>query len=138
MFTILINLVVTENSLQQQERVKVFVMPARGVIEDTNTWVDHLVISYHEETWVEYSLFCAYDRQRVFACKAREVLFTQINKLLMFYFASTYYDNILSVIVSPVEIYNHVPINRSNIVNISKNRLSHHVFSVNIVVDIFH
>jgi hypothetical protein len=37
MFTILINLVVTENSLQQQERVKVFVMPARGVIEDTNT-----------------------------------------------------------------------------------------------------
>lgn len=56
----------------------------------------------------------------------------------MFYFASTHYDNILSVIVSPVEIYNHVPINRSNIVNISKNRLSHHVFSVNIVVDIFH
>jgi hypothetical protein len=56
----------------------------------------------------------------------------------MLNFTSTYYDNILSVIVASVKIYNHVPIDRSNVVNISQNRLSHHVFSVNVVVNIFH
>jgi hypothetical protein len=35
------------------------VMPAWCVIENTDTRVDHFVISYHEETRVEYSLFCA-------------------------------------------------------------------------------
>ena len=51
---VLINLIVTHHSLQQQEGVKVFIFPAGRVVEDAHGGVNLLIITDHQETWIEY------------------------------------------------------------------------------------
>ena len=52
---VLIDLIAAHHSLQEQERVKVFIFPAGRVIEDTHGGVNFLVITDHQESRVEYS-----------------------------------------------------------------------------------
>ena len=44
---VLIYLIATHHSLQEQERVKVFIFPTRRVIEDANRGVNFLIITDH-------------------------------------------------------------------------------------------
>lgn len=53
---VLIDLVAAHHSLQEQERVEVFVFPARCIKEHTNGGVHHLIVTDHEKTRIENSL----------------------------------------------------------------------------------
>ena len=69
-----VNLVVAEDSLQQQETVEVFVFPAWSIIEDTDRRVDHLIVTDHEQTRVEDGLLQVVDWAVRAAGQVREVL----------------------------------------------------------------
>lgn len=47
-------------------------------------------------------------------------------------------DNILSIVVRLMKIDHHIPVNLVNIVDISKDWLTHHMSLENVVVDTFH
>ena len=51
---VLINLIATHHSLQEQEGVKVFIFPAGRVVEYADGGVDLLIVTDHQEAWVEY------------------------------------------------------------------------------------
>jgi hypothetical protein len=46
-FRVSVNLIVTKHSLQQQERVKVWMLPTWSIVEDSNGGVNHFVITDH-------------------------------------------------------------------------------------------
>lgn len=52
--------------------------------------------------------------------------------------SSTNNNHIFAEIVSFVEINDHVAVDLSYVVNVSEDRLAHHVFSVDVVINIFH
>lgn len=66
------------------------------------------------------------------------MLLSEVNKLLVAHSSSAYNNHVVSKVVGVFEVYNHVSVNLSDVVNISKDRLTHHVFSVNVIVDVFH
>jgi hypothetical protein len=66
------------------------------------------------------------------------MLFALLYQLSVVYFTSPNYYHIVSEVVASVEIDNHVTSNAVNIVDVTKNRLAHHMLSVNVVVYIFH
>ena len=66
------------------------------------------------------------------------MLLNQIDKLLMVDCSSSHDDDILTEVVSVVEVCHHVAIYLSNVVNVTEDGLAHHVVSVNIEVDILH
>lgn len=53
-------------------------------------------------------------------------------------FTCAYYYYVLAKVVPSVEINNHVAVYRPDIIDITQNRLAHHVLPVDIVVHIFH
>lgn len=66
------------------------------------------------------------------------MLLNQIDKLLMVDCTSSHYDDILTEVVSAVEVCNHVAIDLPNVVNVTEDGLAHHVVSKYIEVDILH
>jgi len=56
----------------------------------------------------------------------------------MRHIASSYDHHVLSVVVSGMEVNNHIACNLSNVIYVTENGLAHHVFSVDVVVYIFH
>ena len=62
----------------------------------------------------------------------------KINQLVMVDTAGTNYNHIFSEVVSRVELCDHVPIDHVDIINVTKDGLSHHVLPINVVVHIFH
>ena len=58
---VLINLIATHHSLQEQEGVKVFIFPARRVVEYTHGGVDFLIVTDHQEAWIVDWLLCVPD-----------------------------------------------------------------------------
>ena len=66
------------------------------------------------------------------------MLLGQVNQLLVLNFTCANYYHVLSKVVSSVKVYNHVAINRAYVVNIAKNRLSHHMLPIDVVIYILH
>ena len=54
---IFINGETSKHSLQKQEGVEVFMVPVRGVVEDSNVRVDHFIITNEHQSRDEYRLF---------------------------------------------------------------------------------
>lgn len=48
------------------------------------------------------------------------------------------YHDIFSKVIGSMEVNNHVSLDLIDVVNVSKDRLAHHMLSVDVVVDIFH
>lgn len=67
-----------------------------------------------------------------------EILFTQVNQHLMFYLASADDDHVLTEVICCMVINNHIASDLVDVVNVTQDRLAHHVFSVYVVVDILH
>jgi|LauGreDrversion4_2_1035121.scaffolds.fasta_scaffold306288_2 hypothetical protein len=67
-----------------------------------------------------------------------KVLLSQVNKLLMTNTAGAYNDDILAKVVRLVKINDLITFYLIDVIDISKDGLSHHVFSVNIIVNVLH
>ena len=67
-----------------------------------------------------------------------EVLLSQVNKLLVTNTASAYNDDILAKVVCLMKINDLITFYLIDVIDISKDWLSHHVFSVNIIVNVLH
>ena len=67
-----------------------------------------------------------------------EVLLSQVNKLLMANTASAYNDHILSKVVRLMKINDLITFYLIDVIDISKDGLSHHVLSVYIIVHVLH
>jgi len=133
-----IDLVVAEHSLQEQETVEVLVFPAGSVVEHTDRRVDHLVVTDHEEARVEDGLLEVQNGAVRSTGHVREVLLCEVNQLLVVNGTGSNDHHVLTKVVSGVEVDDHVPVDGPDVVDVSKNRLSHHVLSVHVVVNIFH
>mmetsp|Transcript_84400 Transcript_84400/g.116642 ORF Transcript_84400/g.116642 Transcript_84400/m.116642 type:complete len:304 (-) Transcript_84400:533-1444(-) len=138
MLGMLVNLVAAEHSLKKEEAVEVFMLPARSIVEYTDAGVDHFIVTDKEETRVIDWRLSVFDRLIVGSWESREVLLTQVNKLLMVYGTSTDNDHVFTIVIGVAEIHNHFTVDLSNVVNITKNRLTHHMFSINVIVNVFH
>ena len=66
------------------------------------------------------------------------MLFNKVNELLVLNSACPYNHNILTKVTSFVEVDNHVSIDLSDVVNITKDWLAHHMLSVAVKVNILH
>ena len=67
-----------------------------------------------------------------------KVLLCQVNELLMTDSTSAYDDDILAKVVRLVKINDLITFYLIDVIDISKDGLSHHVFSVNIIVNVLH
>jgi hypothetical protein len=67
-----------------------------------------------------------------------EVLLSQVHQLLMIDTTSPHNDDIVAKVVSPMKINDHITFYLIDVIDISKDGLSHHVLSVNIIVNVLH
>ena len=56
----------------------------------------------------------------------------------MFNCTSANNHHVFTVVVVCMKVDNHISIDGVDIINVSKNRLTHHVFAINVIVDVFH
>lgn len=56
----------------------------------------------------------------------------------MFDSSRSYDNDIFAIIVSSMEVYNHFPVDLSDVVYISQNRLAHHMLTIDVEVHVFH
>lgn len=56
----------------------------------------------------------------------------------MGYISSSNDDHVLTEVVGCMEIDNHIAGDLPDVINVSEDRLAHHVLSINIVVHVFH
>lgn len=66
------------------------------------------------------------------------MLLCKVHKHLVLNLTSTYNHNVLTEIVCSVEVNNHIPVDLSDVINVSKNRLAHHMIPKAVVVHILH
>lgn len=66
------------------------------------------------------------------------MLLCKVDKHLVINLASAYNHNVLTEIVCSVEVNNHFPVDLPDVINISKNRLAHHMIPIAVVVHILH
>ena len=66
------------------------------------------------------------------------MLLNQVDKLLMIDGACSHNDDILTEIVPAVEVCHHVAIDLADVVNVTEDRLAHHVVSEDVEVDVLH
>jgi len=67
-----------------------------------------------------------------------EMLLGQINELLMINGTSSNNNHIFTEIVGLMEIYDHVTLDLINIIDVTEDRLAHHMLPVDVVVNVFH
>lgn len=113
-------------------------LPRRSVVEDSNGGVDHLVIANHEQAWIVDSLLHIVHRQSGMARQAGKVLLDEVNELLVFNGARAYDDDVLAKERALVEVCDHVASDVANVIDVAKNRLSHHVIPEHVEVNVFH
>ena len=73
-----------------------------------------------------------------FSRKIVEVLLNEVNELLMINCTSAYNDDILAKVVRLMKINDHITFYLIDVIDISKDGLSHHVLSVYIIVHVLH
>lgn len=66
------------------------------------------------------------------------MLLCEVDKHLVINLTSAYNHNVLTEIVCSVEVNNHFPVDLPDVINISKNRLAHHMIPIAVVVHILH
>ena len=66
------------------------------------------------------------------------MLLDQVHKLLMLDCSRAYNDHVFTKIIASVEVSDHFAVNLPDVVDVSENRLAHHVISVAIKVHVFH
>ena len=67
-----------------------------------------------------------------------EVLLNEIDQLLMIDIAGAYHYHVLAKVVALVEVDDHFAVDLSNVVDVAEDRLTHHVISEDIEVDVLH
>ena len=114
---VLVNLVVANESLEEQESVVVFMRPARGIEEDSYIGVDHLIIPHEHKSWGENSflLVARGESSRGIFRKSSKVFVAEVNELSVIDLAGTYDDHIAAVVVVGMELSDHI---FSDIVNV--------------------
>lgn len=124
--------VFTQNSLEQQERVVIFVSPAGGFEEGTNVEVGHFIISDEHQRGSEIRLISVSDDQIVGGrrSEATEVLFSQFSELLMVDVTSTDDNDVRSDVVGSVIVDDLVLSDGTDVFSDTEDGLTHHVVSV--------
>mmetsp|Transcript_119355 Transcript_119355/g.166548 ORF Transcript_119355/g.166548 Transcript_119355/m.166548 type:complete len:385 (-) Transcript_119355:291-1445(-) len=134
--SVLIDAVVTEHILQKKEAIVVSVLDAGGVVEHTNVRVDHLVISNKEKSRdVNRSLRVGSLGLNTLG-KSVEVLVDLIDESLVVKVTSTDNNDVVTVVVGSVVVSEGINIQVLDLIAVSLNRLTHHVLSVDIEVNV--
>ena len=66
------------------------------------------------------------------------MLFNEIYQLLVIDCTSPNDNQVFTVVVSSVKVNNHISVDLSDVIDIPKNWLAHHMLSVNVEVYVFH
>ena len=66
------------------------------------------------------------------------MLLNQVYELLVLHSTRANDNNVLSEVVPPVEVNDHLSVDLSDVVDVSEDWLAHHVLSVDVEVDILH
>jgi len=124
--------VFTQNSLEQQERVVIFVSPAGGFEEGTNVEVGHFIISDEHQRGSEIRLISVSDDQIAGSSRGEttEVLFSQFSELLVGDITSTDDNDVRSDVVGSVIVDDLVLSDGTDVFSDTENGLTHHVVSV--------
>lgn len=124
--------VFAQNSLEQQERVVIFMSPAGGFEEGTNVKVGHFIISDEHQRGSEIRLISVSDDQIVGGgrSEATEVLFSQFSELLMVDVTSTDDNDVRSDVVGSVIVDDLVLSDGTDVFSDTEDGLTHHVVSV--------
>lgn len=66
------------------------------------------------------------------------MLFSEVDELLVADGASSYNNHVVSEIIGVLKVDDHVSVDLADVIDVSEDGLTHHVFSVNVIVDVFH
>mmetsp|Transcript_1904 Transcript_1904/g.2747 ORF Transcript_1904/g.2747 Transcript_1904/m.2747 type:complete len:235 (-) Transcript_1904:419-1123(-) len=138
MSAVLVDLIATHHTLEEEEGVEIFVLPAGCVVENADGRIHHLVIADHEQARVEHRLVQIVHRQVRLARQRAEVLLNQVDELLVIDGTGADNDDILAEVVALVEVSDHLAVDLANVVNVTENGLAHHVIAIDVEVDVFH
>ena len=135
MLSILLDIVVTNHMLQELEGVVVLVARGRGIVEDTNVGVVHLIVTHHEESgnvdaWVGVGLFCG-----GFILDGAEALVDELDEKVMIDATSANNDDVLASEVGCAILVEHIGSNVLNAIRFTTNGLSHLMVSEGVVMD---
>ena len=136
-FSVFINSVASENMLEYQECVIVWVLDWRCIIEDTNVWVIHFIVTDHKQ-WRCIDCFisvCTWNWGRFY--DALEGFLYLINKLIMRNGSSTNYNDVVTEVVSWAVGMKYIWCQELNSVSISTNWLAKLVVSERIIMAVF-
>ena len=112
--------------------------PGGSIIENANIGVHHLIITDEKKRRNEnWALLVSLHSGRP-TRNSMEMLLSQVYQLLMIDISSSYNDHIFAKVVSLVEVNNHIAVNLVNVVNVTKDRLAHHVLTIDVIVDVLH
>jgi len=134
--SVLVNAVVTEHVLQKKEAIVVSVLNAGGVVEHTNVGVDHLVISNKEKSRDVDGFLRVGSLSLNTLGKSMEVLVNLIDESLVVNITSTNNNDVVTVIVGSVVVSEGISVQVLDLVAVTLDRLTHHVLSVDIEVNI--
>lgn len=114
--------------------------PAWRIVEHTQTLlVGHLLVTYVQESWIENGRVQVENvLPAISPLQLSKVLLSQIHQLLVLNGASTNDYHVLTKVHAFVVLYDHLPIDSVDVLYFSEDGQAHHVFPVDIEVDVFH
>jgi len=114
------------------------VLPVWRIVEDADRGVVHFVVSDHKQAWVENGFLLTVLGGVASPWDASEMLLSEVNKLLVADSSCAYNNHVVAEVVGVLKVDDHVSVDLADVVDISEDGLAHHVFSVNVIVDVFH
>jgi len=109
----------------------------RSIVENSNIGIVHLIISYKLKSWNKYWFFCALSCNRGTFWKSSKSLWNCINNLFMRNFSCGYNNNIITIVVSCMIIFQMARWNLLSKISISFQWLAKHMLSIWVEMNIF-
>ena len=135
---VLVDFVCADHALKQKEGVEVLMLPAGRVIEHSDRAVEHLIVTDHKQARVEHRLLRVEHRQGGRSWQRGEVLFHEVDQLVVPDGARSHDHHVLAEVVPLVEFHDHVARDLADVVDIAEDGLAHHVLAEDVEVDVLH
>jgi len=130
--SVFVNAIASEQILKKEEGIVIGIFDGRSIVEDTNIRVNHLVVSDEHKGGNVDGFFLAKYLSRCLLRKALESRWNLRDKLIMVDVTSTNNNDVVTEVVSGVEITKVISWNSLDVIAVSLDGLAHHVLSVNV------
>jgi hypothetical protein len=135
-FSMLIDSVGAEHVLEEQEGVEVLVLSRWGIIEDSNVWVDHLIISHEENWWSIDWLVSTSESSSGGLWKPSKVLVYLFTEFIVVNITSSNNNDVITEVMGGVEISEMVNTDGTGQISITLSWLTEHMVSERVVVGV--